>query len=292
MAMATWMGSSVDQRPANVAGILNASVRESDQVAPALHLLEQNDVIISGCALVPLPADILRLRVIRKQVSPLRAAGHRLPLLLGGWEHFATQSYDPHLCAFAPAGRVSRVRFAAELSLFVAETRERGERIQELKMNCRSLNVLAVAVTLLVACCALALGGYTYPECAANGKGCCDFGTGSMRNRGYIIVQLDGPDMVVTCSNGNLRCSYENPNKKASYEAAENVTCPGKDSVRCCFPAITVVVLIVALAVTDFSSMMESRSEITYLDGVKAKTTSTANDETGAGTVKAADVSD
>nr|AAO24649.1 unknown protein [Phytophthora sojae] len=96
-------------------------------------------------------------------------------------------------------------------------------------MNSRSMNVLAVAVTLLAACCALALGGsYTYPECAANGKGCCDFGTGSMRNRGYIVVQLEGDDMVVTCSNGKLRCSYENPNKKASYEAAENVTCPGK----------------------------------------------------------------
>ncbi|EGZ21892.1 hypothetical protein PHYSODRAFT_285673 [Phytophthora sojae] len=49
-----------------------------------------------------------------------------------------------------------------------------------------------------------------------------------MRNRGYIVVQLEGDDMVVTCSNGKLRCSYENPNKKASYEAAENVTCPGK----------------------------------------------------------------
>ncbi|KAE8908797.1 hypothetical protein PF005_g8208 [Phytophthora fragariae] len=133
-------------------------------------------------------------------------------------------------------------------------------------MNSRFMNVLIVAVTLLAACCALALGGYTYPECAANGKGCCDFGTGSMRNRGYIVVQLEGDDMVVTCSNGKLRCSYENPNKKASYEAAENVTCP------------------------DFASMMESRSEITYLDGVKPK--ATTDGESAVGTVKAADISD
>ncbi|GMF33383.1 unnamed protein product [Phytophthora fragariaefolia] len=94
-------------------------------------------------------------------------------------------------------------------------------------MNYRSLNVLAVAATLLAACCALALGGYTYPECAENGKDCCEFGTGSMRNRGYVVLQLEGDDMVVTCSKGKLRCSYENPNKKAHYEAAENVTCPG-----------------------------------------------------------------
>ncbi|KAH7487972.1 hypothetical protein KRP22_009387 [Phytophthora ramorum] len=135
-------------------------------------------------------------------------------------------------------------------------------------MNFRSMNVLAVALALLAACCALVLAEYTYPECAENGKGCCDFGTGSMRNRGYIIVQLEGDDMVVTCSNGVLRCSLENPNKKASYEAAANVTCP------------------------DFSSLMESRSEITYLDGVTKSKATTTNDESAAGTVKAAEVSD
>ncbi|KAG7380247.1 hypothetical protein PHYPSEUDO_007599 [Phytophthora pseudosyringae] len=132
-------------------------------------------------------------------------------------------------------------------------------------MNSRFVNALAVAATLLAACCALALGSYTYPQCATGGKGCCEFGTGSMRNRGYVIIALEGDDMVVTCSNGALRCSYENPNKKASYEAAENVTCP------------------------DFASMMESRSEITYLGGVQA---TTAADESAAGTVKAAEISD
>ncbi|EEY56338.1 uncharacterized protein PITG_09852 [Phytophthora infestans T30-4] len=132
-------------------------------------------------------------------------------------------------------------------------------------MNSRSMNMLVVAVTLLVACCAVAFGTYTYPECAPNGKGCCEFGTGLMRNRGYIMIALEGDDMVVTCHNGVLRCSYENPNKKAHYEAAENVTCP------------------------DFSSMMESRSEITYLEGVQAKVPT--DDEQAAGTVKAADIS-
>ncbi|KAF1784477.1 hypothetical protein GQ600_11772 [Phytophthora cactorum] len=124
-------------------------------------------------------------------------------------------------------------------------------------MNSRPMSALVVAATLLVACCALAFASYTYPQCAANGKGCCEFGTGSMRNRGYVMIALEGDDMVVTCSNGVLRCSYENPNKKAHYEAAENVTCP------------------------DFGSMMESRSEITYLEGVQAKKTST-DDEVAA----------
>lgn len=124
-------------------------------------------------------------------------------------------------------------------------------------------NLLAVAVTLLAACCAVALGGYTYPECATNGKGCCDFGTGSMKNRGYVIVQVSGDDMVVTCSNGVLRCSWENPSKTASYEAATNVTCP------------------------DFASLMESRSELTFVEGVQEKSTTT-DDESAAGTVTAA----
>ncbi|KAG7390303.1 hypothetical protein PHYBOEH_007057 [Phytophthora boehmeriae] len=127
-------------------------------------------------------------------------------------------------------------------------------------MNNRSMKVLAVAVTLLVACCAVVLGTYTYPACATNGKGCCTFGTGSMKNRGYIVVQVEGDDMVVTCSHGVLRCSWENPGKTASYEAAANVTCP------------------------DFKSLMESRSELTYLEGVTK-----VEDETSAGTVKAAD---
>ncbi|ETI30967.1 hypothetical protein, variant [Phytophthora nicotianae CJ01A1] len=133
-------------------------------------------------------------------------------------------------------------------------------------MNSRPMNVLVVAVTLLVACCALVFGTYTYPQCATDGKGCCEFGTGLMRNRGYVMIELEGDDMVVTCHKGVLRCSYENPNKKAHYDAAENVTCP------------------------DFTSMMESRSEITYLEGVQAQTT-TADDESAAGTVKAADIS-
>ncbi|KUF91399.1 serine/threonine-protein kinase drkB [Phytophthora nicotianae] len=77
-----------------------------------------------------------------------------------------------------------------------------------------------------------------------------------MRNRGYVMIELEGDDMVVTCHKGVLRCSYENPNKKAHYDAAENVTCP----------------------------------EITYLEGVQAQTT-TADDESAAGTVKAADIS-
>ncbi|KAG1696358.1 hypothetical protein DVH05_015563 [Phytophthora capsici] len=134
-------------------------------------------------------------------------------------------------------------------------------------MSFRSMNALAVAVTLLGACCALVLGSYTYPQCATNGKGCCEFGTGSMRNRGYVIIALEGDDMVVTCHNGVLRCSYENPSKKASYDAAANVTCP------------------------DFTSMMESRSEITYLEGVQASKPTT-DSEPGAGTVKAAEISD
>ncbi|POM72407.1 Hypothetical protein PHPALM_10878 [Phytophthora palmivora] len=128
------------------------------------------------------------------------------------------------------------------------------------------MNMLTVVVTLLAACCTVAIGEYTYPQCSENGKGCCEFGTGSMRNRGFVIIALEGDDMVVTCHNGVLRCSYENPNKKASYEAAANVTCP------------------------DFTSLMESRSEITYLEGVKA--TASKTDETSAGTVKAADISD
>lgn len=41
----------------------------------------------------------------------------------------------------------------------------------------------------------------------------------------------------------------------------------------------------------DFASMMESRSEITYLDGVKPSKTAT-DGESAAGTVKAADISD
>ncbi|KAF4318541.1 hypothetical protein BBO99_00008287 [Phytophthora kernoviae] len=126
-------------------------------------------------------------------------------------------------------------------------------------MNGRSMNALAVALTLLTACCALVLGSYTYPACGTNGKGCCVFGTGSMKNRGYIIVQLEGDDMVVTCSNGALRCSWENPGKTASYEAPANVTCP------------------------DFASLMESRSEITYLEGVTK-----VDDESAAGIVKTA----
>ncbi|RLN20099.1 hypothetical protein BBJ28_00016931, partial [Nothophytophthora sp. Chile5] len=85
----------------------------------------------------------------------------------------------------------------------------------------------------LAACCALALGSsYTYPECAENGTGCCDFGSGSMKNRGYVIVQVSGDDMVVTCSNSVLRCSWENPSVTASYEAASNVTCPGMSPLR------------------------------------------------------------
>jgi hypothetical protein len=105
-------------------------------------------------------------------------------------------------------------------------------------MNSRSMNVLAVAATMLAACCALAFGSYTYPECATNGKGCCEFGTGSMRNRGYVIIALEGDDMVVTCSNSVLRCSYENPNKKASLEAAENVTCPGTATCSISFTVV------------------------------------------------------
>ncbi|KAI9913525.1 hypothetical protein PsorP6_006193 [Peronosclerospora sorghi] len=117
--------------------------------------------------------------------------------------------------------------------------------------------MMVVSLTLLSA---LVLGTYTYPKCSDNGQGCCQFGTGLMKNRGFIIVALDEGDMAVTCSKGSLRCSYENPEKQAHEEASLNVSCP------------------------DFTSLMESRTEITYLEGVQNKPSA---DTLATGNVKA-----
>ncbi|CAI5739740.1 unnamed protein product [Hyaloperonospora brassicae] len=124
-------------------------------------------------------------------------------------------------------------------------------------------SALVAAVLLALCCWSMADVSYTYPKCPANGVGCCKFGMSSMKSRGMVTIALEGSDMVVTCSNGFLRCSNENPEKKASFEIAPNVTCP------------------------DFTAMMESRSaEITYLSGVRVKT----NGEPVAGVVQAANI--
>lgn len=90
------------------------------------------------------------------------------------------------------------------------------------------MQATAALVALLGAVLAvLALGDYTYPECSATGTGCCDFGTGSMRNRGYVVIEVDGEAMIVTCKSGTLLCATGNPGNTATMSTRENVTCPG-----------------------------------------------------------------
>lgn len=90
----------------------------------------------------------------------------------------------------------------------------------------------ALALALALACYAAA-GDYTYPKCSSSGTGCCTFGTGSMRNRGYVVLQLDGEDMIVTCKNGTLLCTTGNPGNTAVVSARESVTCPGASPSMC-----------------------------------------------------------
>ena len=95
-------------------------------------------------------------------------------------------------------------------------------------MNSKHGNALVVvAATLLLFCCAVTYGGYTFPKCAENGKGCCQYGLESMRHHGLVILKTEESDIVVTCKSGFLRCSKENPEQKASFDIAANVTCPG-----------------------------------------------------------------
>lgn len=130
---------------------------------------------------------------------------------------------------------------------------------------------LAFAAALALALSAAA-ATYTYPECSSTGTGCCAFGTGSMRNRGYVVMEVDGEALIVTCKNGTLLCTEGNPDKAAVASARTNVTCP------------------------DFTELLESRSSVTYLEGVTATAATSSSaadaDESAPGTVSAAVESD
>jgi hypothetical protein len=130
---------------------------------------------------------------------------------------------------------------------------------------------LAFAALALALALSAAAGTYTYPECSSTGTGCCAFGTGSMRNRGYVVMEVDGEAMIVTCKSGTLLCTEGNPDKAAVASARTNVTCP------------------------DFTELLESRSTVTYLEGVTAAASSSSaadEDESAPGTVSAAVESD
>lgn len=87
----------------------------------------------------------------------------------------------------------------------------------------KMLALLAVAAAVATVAQAETI---TYPECPVNGTGCCDFGTGSMRNRGYVKLSLP-EDIIVTCSRGALLCQSGNTGLHASEVSIEGVTCPG-----------------------------------------------------------------
>lgn len=133
-------------------------------------------------------------------------------------------------------------------------------------MTNQAMNVLLVGGTLLAACCALPMTSkYTFPVCTDGSKDCCEYGAEKMKHRGYTLISYEDSVMSVTCSHGELRCALGNPNTMASYDGAQTVTCP------------------------DFKSMMESRSEISYIEGVKEGKKKT-DDDLSVGTVKPANV--
>ncbi|CEG48422.1 uncharacterized protein PHALS_06246 [Plasmopara halstedii] len=128
-------------------------------------------------------------------------------------------------------------------------------------------SVFLMAAMLLALCCASPMTKYTFPKCLDKSKDCCKYGTEMMKHRGYTLVSYENNAMSVTCSHGELRCAIGNPNTMASYDGSKNVSCP------------------------NFTSMMEARSEIEYIEGVKEDEPNKTDGEAATGTVKPATLS-
>lgn len=99
-------------------------------------------------------------------------------------------------------------------------------------MIAKTLTLLAVAAVAVAHAETI-----TYPECPVNGSGCCAFGTGSMRNRGYVKLSLP-EDIIVTCSRGALLCQSGNTGLHASETAIDGVDCPGTLASVLCQAAV------------------------------------------------------